>query len=615
MAHENHTNKNLSELFAHARNETPVVSGEDINALLEEFDLHGRQEENSGFESGANQQNKRLLRRGIIMGTISTAVIAAIVGAGSLFNAGDATTTEVAPASHIDQPGVAALADAALHLPLPLIATTQDPIPAPTLVVPTAQRESASIAPQYPMAPLANRDDDESEDVAIDDEDLGEDLGRFIGDFWEEKINGYRRAIDRAVAGADLDQLNRLRIRWSLLEDEDRGPLDFRLNTFSARTNEDGTGIMNSMGLKNNGGRSIDVSADVQEMGDGNSTFTWNNDDFDNEVRVNVNISADADISEFEDFDAVALTREDGEMPELADGEEIEEEIITVIEIVDGKPVQKVQKVIRIGGDKSKTHIGNEKEVRVEIREAENEIHVARSEMTKALEVMGGMGDFNIGSMSDMLKMAITMDGSESSKIIASTWEIAERSRENLDPLKATIMEDLAAFEVELKGRLRSMAENSDLDFGDALDEDASLVTTTIATEILGPLYEVIAEPMLMLYNGSDITPVLTSAIAPPVPGMNLQASSTLAQSFPNPARENVTIEFNLAAPASGTVLRLYDVTGEEIEQRDLGGLPAGTHAEVIDVSNLPSGTYLYHLTVESEGGSRVYSKSLDVVR
>ena len=610
MAHENGTNRNLSELFAHARTETPVVSREDIDALLDDFDLHGRQGERSATESAASDSTGPI-NRGRIMGMISTVVIGAVIGAGSLIYSGGEETSRTPATEHTTE-GTAAdmnlsdFSEAALQMPIQL--PSPRTIAAPSVTAPV--RPALHVNPKTPPVLQGDESDDPDQEIDRQEREMGEELGRFVTEFWDGKINQYRRAIDRAVSGADLAALNRLRIRWSLLEDGDRGPLNFQLSTLNARSDGNGKSLSNTMTLKNDGTKAITFDANVSS----DAENSWTSDG----TSKNVTFDIDADIKDLGADDAVFISLGNLENIDLDDDALVDEEIVSVVEMDDnGKPVQKIKKIRTVRKSVLTTSDnGEENTIDSESldRTIEESERVVERAVANANEMKAVVSSLNIGSMGEMLKMAVSMDQSESSRILQETWEIAERSRDGLDPLKAQIMEDIATFEKELKRRVRAIAKASDLDLGEAFEEDGTMVSHSISDEVLGPLYDVIAEPMLMLYNGSDITPVLTSAIAPPVPGMVLEAHSTLSQSFPNPAQESATIEFRLDAPSNGTTLRLFDVTGSEIEVRDLGTLPAGTHSEVIDVSNLPSGTYLYHLTVETPEGSRVYSKSLDVI-
>lgn len=72
-----------------------------------------------------------------------------------------------------------------------------------------------------------------------------------------------------------------------------------------------------------------------------------------------------------------------------------------------------------------------------------------------------------------------------------------------------------------------------------------------------------------------------------------------LAQNFPNPFNPQTTLAFGL--PNSGRVrLSVFDLTGRELSVLVDSVMPAGWHTVNFDASNLPSGTYLYHMRAES---------------
>lgn len=76
----------------------------------------------------------------------------------------------------------------------------------------------------------------------------------------------------------------------------------------------------------------------------------------------------------------------------------------------------------------------------------------------------------------------------------------------------------------------------------------------------------------------------------------------SLAQSQPNPARDQATIEFSLDRAAEAR-LTLYDALGREVAVLIDRRMESGAHAAPVDVSALPSGVYVYRLA--SEGRTR----------
>jgi len=67
----------------------------------------------------------------------------------------------------------------------------------------------------------------------------------------------------------------------------------------------------------------------------------------------------------------------------------------------------------------------------------------------------------------------------------------------------------------------------------------------------------------------------------------------SLSPAFPNPAKDEVNINFNLAQAGSAEIT-LFDVTGKQAENVKLENLQAGSHSTKIDVSSLNAGIYMY---------------------
>lgn len=105
--------------------------------------------------------------------------------------------------------------------------------------------------------------------------------------------------------------------------------------------------------------------------------------------------------------------------------------------------------------------------------------------------------------------------------------------------------------------------------------------------------------------NGSDtgdyvyttsqvVNPATTAGISEDV-----QASFTFGF-YPNPATENVTMNYNLVQSAKVTYV-IYDLTGKQIQTESANRFP-GAQQQNIDISSLQSGTYL--LSVHANGNS-----------
>lgn len=106
----------------------------------------------------------------------------------------------------------------------------------------------------------------------------------------------------------------------------------------------------------------------------------------------------------------------------------------------------------------------------------------------------------------------------------------------------------------------------------------------------------VIKDPVL---NGLVIEPATASGIRAPAPAA-APRQFHLAQCFPNPFNGATRIRYELAA-AERMQLRVFDLLGNVVFQKDLGVQPAGTREftwQAVDTSGLPlrSGVYFYSL-------------------
>lgn len=79
----------------------------------------------------------------------------------------------------------------------------------------------------------------------------------------------------------------------------------------------------------------------------------------------------------------------------------------------------------------------------------------------------------------------------------------------------------------------------------------------------------------------------------------------TLLAAFPNPATNDITINFGLNQ-SSKVEIEVYDVTGKLVNSVKLDNLEAGNHSSKVNTSNLNSGVYMY--SVKSEN-AKMYSK------
>ncbi|MGD8718456.1 MAG: M14 family zinc carboxypeptidase [Candidatus Zixiibacteriota bacterium] len=87
------------------------------------------------------------------------------------------------------------------------------------------------------------------------------------------------------------------------------------------------------------------------------------------------------------------------------------------------------------------------------------------------------------------------------------------------------------------------------------------------------------------------------------------KAAFALAQSYPNPARNETTVTFSLASAGDATVT-IYDISGRKVAVPFAGAAKAGDNEVSLDVSTLAPGVYTYRL----EAGGNTAARKLVVV-
>lgn len=69
----------------------------------------------------------------------------------------------------------------------------------------------------------------------------------------------------------------------------------------------------------------------------------------------------------------------------------------------------------------------------------------------------------------------------------------------------------------------------------------------------------------------------------------------TLSPNYPNPFNPHTTINYSLSG-ASHVILKIFDITGREVEEVFHERQGTGLHQVVFDAGHLPSGVYVYEL-------------------
>ena len=86
-----------------------------------------------------------------------------------------------------------------------------------------------------------------------------------------------------------------------------------------------------------------------------------------------------------------------------------------------------------------------------------------------------------------------------------------------------------------------------------------------------------------------------------------------LGEAYPNPARDDISIEVTVSAPSDVTV-GLYDTTGRQVASRSLQ-LEPGSHTIEIGTRELAAGTYVYRVSAQSGNQKAESSRRITIVR
>jgi len=84
------------------------------------------------------------------------------------------------------------------------------------------------------------------------------------------------------------------------------------------------------------------------------------------------------------------------------------------------------------------------------------------------------------------------------------------------------------------------------------------------------------------------------TALKPPV----VKAQEML-KCYPNPAKDQVTIAYDLPESCSFAHLNMYDVKGQKVKAVELKNKNAGSHEETISIGNIPKGVYIVVLSTD----------------
>lgn len=112
---------------------------------------------------------------------------------------------------------------------------------------------------------------------------------------------------------------------------------------------------------------------------------------------------------------------------------------------------------------------------------------------------------------------------------------------------------------------------------------------------------KIVSHPInsLVLFAGTQGNGVFKGVVSSATSSITLSQFSKLdyelEQNFPNPFNKVTSIGFS-TAQESEVIVTVYDISGRQVMHRLYDRLHAGRHRIMLDLRNLPSGTYYYRL-------------------
>lgn len=146
-------------------------------------------------------------------------------------------------------------------------------------------------------------------------------------------------------------------------------------------------------------------------------------------------------------------------------------------------------------------------------------------------------------------------------------------------------------------------------DVNSALDQDyayhKSVIGATVRWFVTDELFSGAAATGLF-DNSAAIWAVISDAT-----GVNEFFNGMKLTTYPNPAVNNVVVEYTLEKNANAVSLVMFDKTGRKIVNNSYGSQNAGTYKVNIETSNLAAGTYFYQLNA----GGHNFTKQIVITK
>lgn len=400
-----------------------------------------------------------------------------------------------------------------------------------------------------------------------DEKAVVKELIRLAHTFWTPKLNEYRRFIDRSLAESDLTQLSNLRLRFEFFMEQARQMRQAQRARYEAvrETDEDVCG---------------------QESAEYEAT-------------------------------------EDGEGVGIVSGPCIHEESYGVAS-ADTAAAHVDGAVDVPPKDTSMT-------VDVDVPAPADEAPTATAPMEEGVESAAGTDVASIQEGEIEIKAEdYSPPESEERMIFMATTSLAARYGAMSDMLRRKVSEDMVDFLDQVVTLIEKLSKQypslQKLQTEEEFREMRDVAKRReVVDELLTHGWREI-RPLVMLYNGQGLLPMLVSFGLDEFEGVDLSVASAedeaapqgrtaLTQNSPNPATAFTVISYHLAEPSATTRLKVISTSGQEMADIDLGSLASGDHQTTVDVSSYAPGAYVYRLSAQSSMGEEVYSKFMQVVR
>lgn len=426
-------------------------------------------------------------------------------------------------------------------------------------------------------------------------EELQQELSQFAVDFWTPRFNTYKQEIDRTFSPVDLARLNELRVRYSLLKEEERKAQEAMTEKWReerARYQAEHPDEYESVTMDTSSNLSpaeAMVITDEAEYADGIDTMA----PAESRVGEPVYATMDAEAMEAEESTYAATD-------EMA--------------------------IADVGCGHGGGYIDDGESVSVAVLPAsrsdvDTAISVSSSEEQEAEEYDYHSMSYRMPEITDEMIQQAKI-GQELSEIPAVAKWMARNYQSNLESLKETVIDDYRRFLTLFIERIKAFKQKHSAEL--PTDPMSRAMFSYFDNEGIGQMfsdrrfiemsYYQSLESEILLYNGGSIERLL-SPIGGNISEESMKEASALKSITPNPASITASVAYNLREPASQLTIRLVDGRGEVAFESIKGAQPAGDGTSTIDLSGLSNGSYLCTLTIQSAKGEQVFSRVISVVR